>query len=248
LDLVGARTMTTAVLASVAPRLKPKPNPAVALVGAARPYQWVKNLACLAGLLFSGQLLDPGAATHALLAVVGFSLAASAVYLVNDYLDRERDRANPRTAVRPLASGALPVWLAASEGATLAAVSAIVSVRLGLACVWVLSAYAGLNLAYALRLKRTVIADVMVIATGFVLRVLYGVYAVDVLPSSWIVLCMFFLALFLGFCKRRAELATAVAGERPGATRPVLSKYTVGYLDMILGMTATLTICSGSPV
>ena len=223
LEPVGAQALTPAVFDSVSPWLKQKPNPAVALVRAARPYHWVKNVACLAGLVFSGQLLDPAAATDALLSVVGFSLAASAVYLVNDYLDRERDQANPRTAGRPLASGILPVWLAGSGAAALAAGAVAVSVRLGSACVWVVSAYAGLNLAYSLRVKRTVIADVMVIATGFVLRVLYGVYAVDALPSSWIVLCMFFLALFLGFGKRRAELAAmvgAIVPERHGRSCP----------------------------
>jgi len=93
-----------------------------------------------------------------------------------------------------------------------------------------------------LRLKRTVIADVMSIALGFVLRVLYGVYAVSVISSPWIIICMFFLALLLGFGKRRGEIEDQ--GELSSSSRNVLSKYTLHYLDMVLGVSATATIVS----
>lgn len=202
-----------------------------------RPQQWIKNLACLAGLIFSMQLFDPAAVGHALIGAVAFCFASSAVYVLNDLLDRERDRLTGRTARRPIASGELPVGMARLAFVGLLVLSAAAAHRLGIACLVTMAAYVVLNVAYSLRLKHIAIADVMCIALGFVLRVVFGVYAVDVRPTAWVVLCMFFLALFLGFGKRRAELAhAAVAG------RPVLREYTPAFLDNLLGLSAALTI------
>jgi 4-hydroxybenzoate polyprenyltransferase len=165
---------------------------------------------------------------------------ASAVYVFNDVLDLERDRANPRTARRPLASGELPVWLAGLTGYALLIFAMLVSFTLGRACTVTIGLYCFLSLLYCLKLKHEPIADVMCIALGFVLRVVYGVYAVGVLPTAWIVTCMFFLALFLGLAKRRAELASLKTDS--ARSRPVLEKYQVGYLDILLAMSATMTI------
>ena len=207
-----------------------------------RPRQWIKNLACFAGLIFSGQLLRLDALGRAGLAFAGYCLAASAVYLLNDVCDRELDRQNPKKRRRPVASGLLPPSWALSAAALLVAAAVATSAPLGRTCSAVLGAYLALNVAYSLRLKHTLLLDVLIIACGFVLRVLYGVYAVRVLPSPWIALCMFFLALFLGFAKRRSELKEVGAlGEH---RRPVLAKYDVAYLDQQLGIAAALAICS----
>jgi 4-hydroxybenzoate polyprenyltransferase len=210
-----------------------------ALVIELRPQQWVKNLACFAGLIFSMQLFDVAALGRSMIGFVAFCFAASAVYVLNDVLDRDRDRANTRTARRPVASGELPVWLALAALAMLTTLAAVAAHRLGLACLCTLAAYGVLNLAYSLRLKHAVIADVMCIALGFVLRVVFGVYAVGVRPTAWVVLCMFFLALFLGFGKRRAELT---ASPYAGRGRPVLRKYRAEFLDTLLAVSAALTI------
>ncbi len=215
-----------------------------ALVRSMRPKQWLKNVACFAGLVFSGQLFQPRVQAAALLAFVAFSLIASAVYLLNDLLDRTRDRANPRTASRPLASGLLPPWVALLSCLGLALASAAMARALGIAAFLCLVVYASLNVVYSLRLNRTVIADVMCIALGFVLRVLFGVYAVGVRPTPWILLCMFFLALLLGFSKRKGELASL--GEDSGTSRPVLGKYSLAYLDMVIGMMCGMTILTYS--
>ncbi|MCE9603822.1 MAG: decaprenyl-phosphate phosphoribosyltransferase [Planctomycetia bacterium] len=205
-----------------------------------RPYQWVKNVACLAGLVFSGRLLQPEMQLRALLAMLGFSAASSAVYLVNDFFDRQRDLLNPRTAGRPLASGRLPVGLAAFAAAVLITVSIAIAAYLGEACVATLACYFVLNIAYSLRLKQVVIADVICIALGFVARVLFGVYAVQVRPTPWIVLCMFSLALFLGFGKRRGEIDAMHEGA--ARARPVLARYTTRFLDFAMGLAATSTV------
>jgi 4-hydroxybenzoate polyprenyltransferase len=134
----------------------------------------------------------------------------------------------------------LPVWVAGIAFALLVAMAAIGSARLGTSCSLVLGTYGVMNILYSTRLKQIVIADVMCIAIGFVLRVLYGVYAVGVLPTPWIALCMFFLALFLGFAKRKAELVGM--GKNPSHARPVLAQYDVNYLNMLLAMSATMAI------
>lgn len=217
-----------------------KPSTARALVRELRLKQWIKNFACLAGLIFSGRFLSLQGDLQAALGFFAFCLASSSVYILNDIVDREKDRRNPRTASRPIASGELSVGVAVAALAVLVIAANAISAGLGPACVVVLNAYLGLNVFYSLRLKRAVIADVMSIAFGFVLRVLYGVYAVGVLPTPWIVLCMFFLALFLGFAKRRGELSSLA--ERGDQARPVLKKYSEPYLDTLLMVTATLTI------
>jgi 4-hydroxybenzoate polyprenyltransferase len=211
-----------------------------ALATAARPKQWIKNAACLAGVVFSGRLADAHAVLMAGWAVAGFCLASSGIYLVNDVLDRESDRRNPKKRLRPIASGSLPAsWAVA--GAFLLLVAALTSaIPLGPYCGATLAAYVGLGLLYSYRLKHRVLVDVLIIASGFVLRVLYGVYAIGVKPSSWIVLCMFFLALFLGFAKRRGELN--LFGEEGHLRRPVLRGYDLKFLEMSLAMTATMAI------
>ncbi len=231
-------------------RLIPEPVPskprsittlAAALLFEMRPVQWIKNATCFAGLIFSGRLF---VALHEWQAIVGFAsfcLASSAVYVFNDIIDREKDRLNPRTASRPIASGALPVAVAGIACALLALASVLSAVWLNASCLLVVVTYGVMNVFYSLRLKHIVITDVMCIAVGFVLRVVFGVYAVSALPTPWIALCMFFLALFLGFAKRKAELARFSATDA-AEFRPVLLKYDVNYLSMLLNMSATMAI------
>jgi 4-hydroxybenzoate polyprenyltransferase len=239
----GATRLRRLVLSPTPPARRPSPGVVVrALVRQLRPKQWVKNLACLAGLIFSGQLLQAKAEAQALVAFWAFCFASSAVYIINDYFDREKDRRNPRTASRPLASGDLPLAVAFSALVALLAVALGASAALGRPCLLAVLCYIAVNVLYTTRLKRVVIVDVMCIAIGFVLRMIYGVLAVGVAPTSWIILCMFFLALFLGFAKRRGELCS-LEGQAHEA-RLVLKKYRVPFLDMLLTITATLAILS----
>jgi 4-hydroxybenzoate polyprenyltransferase len=225
--------------------VQPEPPPTVATSTAwiriVRPQQWTKNGFCLAGLVFGTRLQEPDAWASAFIAFVFFCVASSCMYLVNDLNDIERDRLHPKKRLRPLPSGqikpAQAAWLAVILGiAALSSVS-VLDFR-AYAC---LCAYAILNLTYSLWLKHQVLLDVAAIAFGFVLRMLGGVYAVDEIPTTWIALCTFFLALFLGFAKRRAELADllTVSGN---SQRPVLAKYSIVYLDSLLNSTAAMTI------
>ncbi len=210
----------------------------VGLVVSARPRQWVKNLACFAGLIFSGRLFDFASLVDSLVAFAGFCLASSSVYLINDVCDREVDAENPKKRSRPIAAGVVPTRWAIVGALAIATAAFGSSLFLPMACRVLLGLYLAMAVAYSIRLKHAVLLDVIIIAIGFVMRVLYGVFAIRVAPTPWIVLCMFFLALFLGFAKRRSELSQVDAEHR----RPVLRKYRIDLLDILLAMTATMAI------
>ena len=213
---------------------------ACALVRVLRPRQWIKNTACLAGLIFSGALFQQDAQLAALAVTAMFCAAASSIYILNDLCDRNSDRQNPRTADRPIASGALPVGAAVFGCLCCLAIAGALACRLGHACAAVLGVYLTMNLAYCFWLKHAVLVDVMVIALGFVCRVLAGVYALQARPTVWIVLCVFFLALLLAVAKRRGELAAL--DDLAAFHRPVLAQYTLPFLDVLMSVTATMTI------
>jgi 4-hydroxybenzoate polyprenyltransferase len=216
---------------------------AVHAIRAMRTKQWIKNAVCLAPLIFSGKFLDGGSVLAAFLGMVLFSCLASAIYLINDLYDIDLDRQNPSKRGRPIASGALPIRLAAMIAIVLAVGSMSGSLlMLGMNHALTLGLYAVLNLIYSSVLKHMAIGDVFSIALGFLLRVESGAIAVDVLPSDWLFICMFFLALLVGFAKRRGEILTAPSGG--GDQRPVLNDYSLPFIDLALGITAAITIIS----
>ncbi|MBK8005229.1 MAG: decaprenyl-phosphate phosphoribosyltransferase [Gemmatimonadetes bacterium] len=207
-----------------------------------RPQQWVKNGFVLAPLLFSGRMLQVDAIRLALEACASFCLVASAVYVFNDVIDRERDRAHPVKRLRPVASGRI------SAGAALPVALALGVVGLGLG--WlvhptvgaILGSYLGLNLLYTLRLKQVVLLDVFSIATFFVLRLLAGAEAIQVVPSIWLILCGGLLALYLGFAKRRHELM--LLGGASASHRGVLAEYSPQFLDQMSTVLLSVTLIS----
>lgn len=177
------------------------------LVRALRPAHWVKNLFVLAPLVFGKAALHGDAAGRTFVAAAAFCGVASALYLFNDVLDRDADRAHPMKRRRPIASGELSVRTALMVSAVLLGGSLLMVYRAAPAALGSLGAYAALILLYSAALKRVPLLDVFVISSGFVLRVLAGAHAAAVRPSHWLLLCTFFLALFLALSKRRSELA-----------------------------------------
>jgi 4-hydroxybenzoate polyprenyltransferase len=212
------------------------------LLRSLRPSQWPKNLFVLAPLVFGSKLGDPAAVGRALLALVAFSAAASAVYLVNDLRDREEDRLHPLKRLRPLAAGTLSVAAAVAAVMLLVAADAALAWRLGAGFGLVLGAYLLLNLLYTLWFKHMVILDVMCIGLGFVLRVVAGAQATAVQVSSWLFLCTTFLALFLAFSKRRHEI-TLLSGAASGQ-RPVLDHYSPAFLDQMINVVTASAVVS----
>jgi 4-hydroxybenzoate polyprenyltransferase len=183
--------------------------------------QWPKNAVCLAGAFFGGRFQGEFLA-RALMATACFCAASGFVYVINDILDRERDRNHPWKKFRPIASGVVTVPKALAVGILMLAAAAGIGVMLGSAILTICGFYVLLNVLYSAALKNLSLVDAMVVATGFILRVYAGTVAVHVAPSAWLLLCTLFLALFLAFAKRRAELDTAT--EQIISTRAVLQK------------------------
>jgi 4-hydroxybenzoate polyprenyltransferase len=206
----------------------------------ARPAQWVKNVFVLAPLLFSKHLMEP---THIALAAVAtalFCLISSAVYLLNDVLDVEQDRKHFANRTRPVASGDLTVATALNASGVLFVIATAGSMSISVPFGCVVLGYFLMNVAYSAGLKRLVFVDVMVVAAGFVLRVVGGCLALDVEISPWIIVCTFLLSTFLALCKRRHELVTA--GEEAENIRDALAGYTLDYLDHLISMFGGITI------
>ena len=207
-----------------------------------RPAHWVKNLFVLAPLLFARHLFEPVLILDALAAFAAFCLWSSSVYSLNDVLDAKRDRAHPLKRLRPIAAGEIRPQAAL--------VLALFLASLATAGAWLLNpyfasiglAYLGNNILYSLWLKRVAFLDVVLIASGFVLRVVGGALAIHVLISPWVVVCTFFLACLLGFGKRRHELETLLRGEN--ATRPSLDGYTPAALRVTELVVAIVTLAS----
>ncbi len=217
---------------------------ALAWVRLLRPIQWSKNGVVFAGVVFARRATDPQEMIRAVLAFVAFCMISSAVYVFNDWIDIERDRHHPVKRARPLASGQIEPRVGLTVAAFLTVggcvVGGVVSWWLLLVCV----VYLAIMVAYSLKLKHIVILDVFVIASGFILRAVAGAAAVSVPVSSWLLLCTFFLALFLGFCKRRNEIR--VLDTSASLHRPSLGGYSVATLDQFIGLTAAATLMAYS--
>lgn len=214
--------------------------PALRLV---RPEQWVKNAFICAGVLFGGHLVDVAAVRAMVLAVLAFSMGASSVYVLNDYLDRDADRLHPTKRSRPLAVGAVSSRSALAIALACLALGLLLANLAGWRVLVLLGLYLAINVAYALKLKHEAVIDVFCIAAGFMLRLLAGTTGIGIAPSGWLLLTGMFVTLFLGFSKRRAEWARAGG---TGGTRQVLADYSAPMLDAFLAITATGTVlCYG---
>jgi 4-hydroxybenzoate polyprenyltransferase len=214
------------------------------LIRALRPQEWIKNLLVFAGVLFSGRLDSGDAIVDATITFVAFCAISSAGYLLNDLRDREHDRLHPEKRDRPIASGAV----AAGTAGGLAVVLAAAGIGLGFAVepevAGLVALYGVITTAYSLGLKRLVIIDVMTIASLFILRVVAGAVAVGAHASEFLLVCTGFLALFLGFTKRRQEAILEEQEATELGTRPVLEHYSIPFLDQMIAMVTASAILS----
>ena len=206
----------------------------------ARPKQWTKNGFVLAGVVFAQKAFVVSSAASALLAFLAFCALSGAVYAANDVLDVEEDRKHPIKRRRPVASGEVSARSAMVFAAMLVvaglALGFAVDLGVGLAGV----AYLALQVVYTLVLKHTAILDVMSISTGFVIRALAGVAAVGSPISPWLIVCTALLTLFLGFSKRRHEIASL--GDAATIHRKNLRDYSVPLLDEMMNIMISATI------
>ena len=213
-----------------------------ALVQAARPWQWIKNLIVLFPVVFSLSMDDSGAWCLAALATAAFCLASSAVYVVNDLRDRRADQAHPRKRNRPIASGRLGAGAAAIEAVVLLAGATAVALQVNVVFAGVLWAYILMQMAYTFALKQRALVDVFCIALGFVLRAAGGAVAIQVEISPWLFLCTFTLCLFLGFCKRYSEIASFDDADAAKGHRPTLAAYDPQLLTHLITLSASVAV------
>ena len=219
-----------------------------AVLVAARPRQWAKNLLIYVPLLFTAGdawgLADAASALSLLAkatgAVVLFSLVSSGQYMVNDVLDAEEDRRHARKRLRPVASGALAPGVALAVGGLLAAGGTAGAFAIEPAFGWVTAIYLATAAAYSFALKRVALLDVFVVSAGFVLRTVAGAAVLGVPVSPWLYTCAGLGALFIALSKRRSELVNA--GGRAGEQREALDLYTRPLLDQLIGISATAAL------
>ena len=210
-----------------------------------RPRQWTKNLILFAGVIFAQEMSRGAALARALAACLVFCFASGTIYVLNDLADAELDRQHPFKRDRPIPSGRLPAGAAGRLAALLALGCLGAALLLGPSFAAMVGVFFLLNIVYTHVLKKIVILDVTGIALSFVVR---AVASVEVLRpvspgiqlSNWLILCTFFLSLFLGFAKRRSELIKVQPAG--GGTRPVLADYNEGLLNTLIGITFSITL------
>ncbi|MET9589563.1 UbiA prenyltransferase family protein [Streptomyces sp. NPDC006516] len=209
-----------------------------------RPRQWIKNIFVLVVPL----ALDPAALTRhpgrGVAAVVAFTAASAAVYVLNDWLDRERDRLHPVKRHRPLAGGRIGPVGAALLGATCLATTVACAAVLPGAAQAAIAGYGVINLAYCLALKHHSLVDVSLVASGFVLRAVAGCVAVAAPFNPALIICVYCTCLLLSLGKRRHELAAADLLGQASAQRPALAGYSVPLLDQLMTLLLAATLIS----
>jgi 4-hydroxybenzoate polyprenyltransferase len=210
------------------------------LIKTMRPRQWPKNAIVLTPLVFDRQLgnLDSVARTAA--AMLLFCLLSSIVYIINDLADLKADQMHPKKKLRPLASGKLPTSVAIIAAVVLFLITFPLAYLLSPEFAGIFAAYLVLNIAYSQWLKHIPLVDVMVISAGFVLRLAGGVSVIQVIFSPWLYVVTTLLSLYIGFGKRRTELA--LLAEDANSHRPVLGGYTIPFIDQMITIVSSSTI------
>jgi len=216
----------------------------VALLKTMRPRQWTKNVFVFAALVFDHKLFVPD---YVVVTLAGFGLLcllSSAVYILNDLVDIEKDRRHPKKRHRPLPAGRLRPGVAVAAVLFLLAFSLPAALWLNAWFGVVAVAYLATNLLYSFWLKNIVLVDVLILASGFLLRAVGGAALVDSAISPWLYICLSLLALFLGFGKRRGEILLMSGND--GDTREVLREYSLPFIDELINLVATATLVAYS--
>ena len=211
------------------------------LIRVMRTGDWAKNVFVLPAVVFSERLSEPEAMGHAALAFAAFCLLSSGFYALNDVVDRESDRRHPIKRHRPVASGAVSSKSATILGLSCAAMGLALGWVVNLPLVAVLLTYAVLQILYNALLKRVLLVDVVTIAIGFSLRAAAGAVAIDVQMSIWLLLCVFFLCLYLGFIKRLCDISSATKAQ-DSSWRPAAPYDNPSELNWLLGVSAVLAV------
>ena len=210
------------------------------LLNLLRYKQWIKNAFLIFPLIFSGRFIEWQLWVDCLKGIIAFCLISSGMYIINDIIDLNEDRLHPEKSKRPIAASEITISTALLIAAGALIVGELISWGLGQEFLIFSTAYILLNVLYNLRAKHIVIVDVLIVSFGFQIRILAGAASTHIFPSLWLLMCVFVLALFLGFTKRRYEFS--ILKSEASAHREVLGHYTAYFLDQIIMISSTLAI------
>ena len=217
----------------------------ISLLKTMRPKQWPKNVFIFTALVFDEKLFTPSPLLKTIAAFILFCLTSSAVYLINDVADIEKDRQHPTKRLRPLPSGQLKPSVAIAAGVLIPLVTLPLSFLLDLYFGFVVLVYLVTMIVYSFVLKNIVILDVLTVAAGFVLRVAAGAIVVEVERfSPWLYICTTLVALFISISRRRHELV--LLAENANEHRPSLTEYNLPLLDEMISVVASATVIAYS--
>ena len=207
--------------------------------------QWIKNVFLFAAIVFDGQLFNIDAFSRTLAGFLIFCFLSSSVYTLNDVFDKEADKQHPVKSKRPIASGKIPLHTAIFITLLMSSLAFIAAYFLSLSFLILCSVYLLINILYSKWLKHIPILDVMIIATGFVLRVAAGVSLIKVDRfSPWLYVVTTLLSLFIGFGKRRADLV--LLSKNANQHRAVFEGYSIPFLDQLITIVSSTTVVSYS--
>jgi len=210
------------------------------LIRACRPRQWTKNILVLTAPIAAGVAFQPRVAVQMVVAVIAFGLASSGIYLVNDAVDAEVDRAHPTKRRRPVASGELSVRAAWTAAAVLLPSALLISAVLTWRLLVVVAVYEGIQLWYCFGMKNEPVIELTSVASGFLLRAIAGGAATHVELSQWFLIAAGFGSLFMAAGKRYAEIR--LTPDTADVVRPVLKLYTPTYLRFVWTLSAGVLV------
>ncbi|MFZ3170032.1 MAG: decaprenyl-phosphate phosphoribosyltransferase [Candidatus Methanoperedens sp.] len=209
-----------------------------------RPHQWYKNLVLFVSIIFSLNIQNLQMWSIATSAFFIFCLISGGEYIINDIIDREKDRNHPKKQKRPIASGILKLNHALLFAIILIIGGLIASYFINIQFMILSISYILLILLYSLILKHIIIVDMLVISIGFVIRAIAGGVAINVFISPWLIVCTFLVALFLAIAKRRHEVV--LLGDEGKNHRKILSDYSTMVLDQMMSIATAALIISYS--
>lgn len=210
------------------------------LLKLARPHQYTKNIFIFLPAFFSFKITDYNIFFNAFLAFVSFSLTASSVYVLNDWIDRHEDAKHPEKKNRPIASGKINGKTALFFSISLLITGLLISSLVSLNVLLLIALYVLLNITYTFKLKHISIVDITIIASGFVIRLFVGSIATNIMLSHWIIIMTFLLAIFLSLAKRRDDVLIYLNTDQK--MRKVIDGYSIKFLDFAMVMNASVVL------
>jgi 4-hydroxybenzoate polyprenyltransferase len=209
---------------------------------ALRPHHWVKNFFVFIPVFFAGEIFEFYHLRDLFLGFLSFSIVSSSVYLFNDIRDIEKDKMHARKKMRPIASGKVKVQTAIAMSVLCLITGILVSLKIDHMFTLVLGIYFLINILYSFGLKSISILDIIIISIGFVLRISAGGIIAGVPISSWLIIMVFLLAMFLAIAKRRDDLLVFLNSGK--IMRKSIENYNLEFINSVLTLISGIIMVS----